>query len=37
VLIEEVFPGEAVPSPTLLRLLADNAGGPWRHFYVQDD
>jgi len=36
VAIEEVFPGEAVPSPALLDLLARASGQPWRHFYVQD-
>lgn len=36
VLIEEVFPGEAVPAPALLDTLARASGGPWRHFYVQD-
>ncbi len=36
VLVEEVFPGEAVPTPGLLDLLQGVDGGPWRHFYVQD-
>ena len=35
--IEEVFPGEASPSPALLRILEPLSGGPWRHCYVQDD
>lgn len=36
VVIEEVFPGEAVPAPALLDLLARASGRPWRYFYVQD-
>lgn len=36
VMVEEVFPGEAVPTPALLDLLQDLAGTPWRHFYVQE-
>jgi hypothetical protein len=34
--VEEVFPGEAVPAPALLDLLARITGCAWRHFYVQD-
>ncbi len=34
--VEEVFPGEAVPTPALLDLL-QGGGSDWRHFYVQDD
>jgi len=34
--VEEVFPGEAVPTPALLALLADTGGIPWRYFYIQD-
>ncbi|MFZ0788673.1 MAG: hypothetical protein WAM94_03515, partial [Chromatiaceae bacterium] len=36
VLVEEIFPDEAVPTPHLLDLLMDAAGSAWRHFYVQD-
>jgi hypothetical protein len=34
--VEEVFPGEAAPTDALMRLLAEAAGTPWRHFYIQD-
>lgn len=33
--VEEVFPGEAEPTPSLLRAL-ETMAGPWRHFYIQD-
>ncbi len=36
ILVEEVFPGEAVPTPSLLDLLAQTSGTGWRHFYVRD-
>lgn len=36
VLVEEVFPGEAVPTQRLLDLLTRAGGSAWRHFYVQD-
>ncbi len=36
ILIEEVFPGEAVPTQSLLDGLAQVSGTRWRHFYVQD-
>jgi hypothetical protein len=36
VCIEEIFPGEAVPTDALLNLLSDLSEMPWRHFYVQD-
>ena len=36
VLVEEVFPGEAVPAPRLLDLLSAVSGSDWRYFYVQD-
>lgn len=36
VLVEEVFPGEAVPTPGLFDLLRAIGPGAWRHFYVQD-
>jgi hypothetical protein len=36
VLVEEVFPGEAVPTPRLLDLLSPACASGWRHFYVQD-
>lgn len=35
--IEEVFPGEATPTPTLMALLAEATGYEWRHFYLQDE
>jgi hypothetical protein len=35
--IEEVFPGEAVPTPELMNLLQSSAGCNWRYFYLQDD
>ena len=34
--IEEVFPGEAVPTPTLFERLIRISGIGWRHFYIQD-
>ena len=34
--VEEVFPGEAVPTPALMSLLEQASGTGWRHFYVQD-
>lgn len=34
--IEEIFPGEASPTPALISLLEGIADIPWRHFYVQD-
>jgi hypothetical protein len=34
--VEEVFPGEAVPAPELLRILQKAEGGNWRYFYTQD-
>jgi hypothetical protein len=34
--VEEVFPGEATPTPELMVLLARLTGGDWRYFYVQD-
>jgi hypothetical protein len=36
VLVEEVFPGEAVPTQRLFDLLTRACGSGWRHFYVQD-
>ncbi|AUB82491.1 hypothetical protein [Candidatus Thiodictyon syntrophicum] len=36
VMVEEVFPGEAVPTGRLLDLLTDACGSGWRHFFVQD-
>ena len=36
VLVEEVFPGEGAPLPSLLNALHDLDVGDWRHFYVQD-
>ena len=36
-LLENIFPQEAVPSPTLLNTLADATGStPWHFFYQQD-
>jgi hypothetical protein len=34
--VEEIFPGEAVPTQGFLDLLARASGCPWRYFYVQD-
>jgi hypothetical protein len=34
--IEEIFPGEAVPTDALMSLLSHLGTMPWRHFYVQD-
>lgn len=36
ILVEEVFPGEAVPTAPLLEILIDASGSGWRYFYVQD-
>ncbi|WP_242523460.1 hypothetical protein [Thiocystis minor] len=36
ILIEEVFPGEAMPTDALLDLLQAASGTGWRHFYVRD-
>lgn len=36
ILIEEIFPGEAVPTPALLGILEQASGAGWRYFYVQD-
>lgn len=36
VLVEEVFPGEGAPLPTLLDALRDLGVGDWHFFYVQD-
>jgi hypothetical protein len=35
--VEEIFPGEATPTPGLMATLRRATGTPWRHFYVQDD
>lgn len=34
--VEDVFPGEAVPVPALFERLEELSGGPWRHFYLQE-
>ncbi len=34
--VEEVFPGEAVPTQALLDLLKRASGSGWRFFYIQD-
>lgn len=34
--VEEVFPGEATPAPTLMEILTRATASPWRYFYVQD-
>jgi hypothetical protein len=34
--IEEVFPGEAAPTPGLMNLLEGCTGCMWRYFYIQD-
>jgi hypothetical protein len=36
VAIEEVFPGEATPTPGLYATLKGVTASPWRHFCVQD-
>lgn len=36
VCIEEVFPGEAVPTPAFFEQLIRISGLGWRHFYIQD-
>ncbi|WP_295405519.1 hypothetical protein [uncultured Thiocystis sp.] len=36
ILVEEVFPGEAMPTDALLDLLRAASGTGWRHFYVRD-
>jgi len=35
--VVDVFPGEAVPVPGLLRGLEGLGAGPWRYFYYLDD
>jgi hypothetical protein len=35
--IEEVFPGEAVPTPELMSLLQNVVDCSWLYFYAQDD
>ena len=34
--VEEVFPGEAAPTPGLMDLLEGSSGYEWQHFYIQD-
>ena len=34
--VEEVFPGEAEPTPTFQAALTSLTASPWRHFCVQD-
>ncbi len=34
--VEEVFPGEAEPTPAFQTALTSLTASPWRHFYVQD-
>lgn len=34
--VEEIFPGEATPTPALFDLLIRASGTGWRHFYIQD-
>ncbi len=34
--VEDVFPGEAVPVPSLLKGLENISAGAWDYFYVQD-
>jgi len=34
--VEDVFPGEATPTPELMNLLTRSAQGEWCHFYIQD-
>jgi len=35
IVVEEVFPGEAVPVPALLSGLEQTTGGLWQYFYVR--
>lgn len=37
ILVEEIFPGEATPAPSLSAILKRGTGVPWRHFYMQDE
>ncbi|WP_232424226.1 hypothetical protein [Imhoffiella purpurea] len=34
--VEEIFPGEATPTHTLIDVLTRASGTGWRHFYVQE-
>ena len=34
--VEEIFPGEATPTPELISILRKITDTGWRHFYVQD-
>ena len=34
--VEEVFPGEAEPTPAFRAALTGLTASPWRHFYTQD-
>jgi hypothetical protein len=34
--VDEIFPGEAIPNPKLMKLLARSTIAEWRHFYIQD-
>ena len=34
--VEEVFPGEAAPTPELTKLLEHTTVSQWSHFYIQD-
>lgn len=34
--VEDIFPGEAVPVPGLFEQLGTLGAGPWHHFYIQD-
>jgi hypothetical protein len=36
ILVEEIFPGEAVPAQSLLDLLERTSGCDWHYFYAQD-
>ena len=35
-LVEDIFPGEAVPVSSLMQSLRQTSGSPWDYFYVRD-
>lgn len=34
--VHNIFPGEAVPVDSLLKVLAETCNTPWRYFYIQN-
>jgi DNA-directed RNA polymerase subunit RPC12/RpoP len=36
IVVEDIFPGEAVPVPALLSNLKGMTASPWQYFYVRD-